>query len=63
MLDKLNLKIICKLFVNLAFIDSPKAFMILINSYVLFDLINYIFIVNKQSSFLKDERAKAIRGN
>jgi hypothetical protein len=42
-------------------IDFLKASVILINSYVLFDLINHIFITNKQSPFLKDKRAKAIK--
>jgi hypothetical protein len=68
MLDKLNFKITYKLFTKLifilkTFINFFKAFIILINSYVSFDLINYIFIVNKQLFFLKDKRAKAIRDN
>jgi hypothetical protein len=64
--DKLNLEITCKLLIKLASVletNFPKAFVVLTNSYVLFDLINYIFTVNKQSPFLKDKRAKTIRGN
>jgi hypothetical protein len=68
MLDKLDLKITYKLFIKLTFvletfINSFKAFVILINSYILFDLINYIFTVNKQLFSLKDKRVKAIKGN
>jgi hypothetical protein len=65
-LDKLNLKIIYKLFIKLAFVletNSLKAFVVLTNSYVPFNLINYIFTVNKQLFSLKDKRAKAIKGN
>jgi hypothetical protein len=61
--DKLNLEIICKLSANLVLIDSSKASIVLINSYVPFDLINYIFAVNKQLPSLKDKRVKAIRDN
>jgi hypothetical protein len=61
--DKLDPEIIRKLPANLVLINSFKAFVILINSYVLFNLINHIFIVNKQSFFLKDKRAKAIKGD
>jgi hypothetical protein len=66
--DKLNLKITYRLLIKLVFvlktfINSLKAFVILINGYVFFNLINYIFIVNKQLSFLKDKRVKAIKGN
>jgi hypothetical protein len=64
--DKLNLKITRKLPTKLASVletNSLKAFIILTNGYVPFDLINYIFTVNKQSSFLKDKRAKAIKDN
>jgi hypothetical protein len=68
MLDKLNLKITYKLLIKLVFvlktfINFPKAFIILSNSYIPFDLINYIFTVNKQLSFLEDKRAKAIKDN
>ena len=68
MSDKLDLKIICRLFTELAFvlktfINSFKAFIVLTNSYILFNLINYIFIINKQLYFLKDKRVKVIRGN
>jgi hypothetical protein len=61
--DKLNLEIVCKLSVNLALINSLKASVVLTNSHVFLDLINHIFITNKQSSFLVDKRAKAIRDN
>jgi hypothetical protein len=68
MSDKLNLKIIYKLLTKLAlvlkaFINSLKAFIILTNGYILFNLINHILIVNKQSLFLKDKHTKAIRGD
>jgi hypothetical protein len=63
MSDKLNLEIICKLPVNLTPINFFKASVVLTNGYVPFDLINHIFTVNKQLSFLKDKRAKAIRGD
>jgi hypothetical protein len=36
---------------------------ILTDGYVSFDLINHIFIANKQLSSLADERAKAMRGD
>jgi hypothetical protein len=61
--DKLNLKIICKLPVNLALINSPKASVILTNGYVPLDLIDHIFTVNKQLPFLKDKRVKTIKGD
>jgi hypothetical protein len=61
MSDKLNPEIICKLPADLMSINFPKAFVILTNSYVPFDLINHIFTINKQSPFLEDKRAKAIR--
>jgi hypothetical protein len=64
--DKLNLKIIYKLPTKLASVLKTnffKASIILTNGYVLFSLINHIFIANKQSSFLKDKRAKAIKNN
>jgi hypothetical protein len=63
MSNKLNLEIIYKLPANLMPINSPKASVLLINSYILFNLINYFFIANKQSPFLKDKRAKAIKSN
>jgi hypothetical protein len=66
MSNKLNLEITYKLFIELAFVletNSPKASVVLTNSHVLLDLINYIFIINKQLPFLKDKRAKAIRGD
>jgi hypothetical protein len=68
MSDKLNLKITYKLLIKLAFVlktftNSLKASVVLTNSYVLFDLINYIFTVNKQLSFLENKRVKAIRDN
>jgi hypothetical protein len=66
--DKLNLKITYKLFIKLAsvlktFINSLKAFVVLTNSYIPFDLIDHIFTVNKQLLSLEDKRAKAIRGD
>jgi hypothetical protein len=66
--DKLNPEITYKLFTELApvsetSINFPKASVILINSYVPFNLIDYIFTANKQSPSLKDKRAKAIRGD
>jgi hypothetical protein len=61
--DKLNLKIVCKLSADLAPINSLKASVILTDGYVLFDLIDHIFIANKQLSSLADKRARAIRGN
>jgi hypothetical protein len=61
--DKLNPEIIYKLSVNLAPINSFKASIILINGHVLLDLINHIFATNKQLSFLKNKRGKAIKGD
>jgi hypothetical protein len=61
--DKLDSEIICKLLINLMLINSSKAFIILTNSYVSLNLINHILTANKQSLFLKDKRAKAIRDN
>jgi hypothetical protein len=64
--DKLNLKITYKLLIKLAFVlktNSLKASVILTNSYVSLNLIDYIFTVNKQLFSLKDKRAKAIRGD
>jgi hypothetical protein len=56
-------QIIYRLPVNLALIDSPEAFVILTNGYVLFNLVNHILTANKQLFFLEDKRAKAIRDN
>jgi hypothetical protein len=66
MLDKLNPEIIYKLPTKLAlvletFINFLKAFVILTNGYVSFNLIDYILTANKQLLSLKDKRAKAIR--
>jgi hypothetical protein len=64
--DKLSLKITYKLLTKLISVlenNFLKAFIILTNSYVLFNLINYIFTINKQLSFLKDKRVKIIRDN
>jgi hypothetical protein len=66
--DKLDLEITCKLLTKLAsvsetFINFSKAFVVLTNGYVPFNLINHILTANKQSPFLKDKRAKAIRGD
>jgi hypothetical protein len=36
---------------------------VLTNGYIPLDLINHIFTANKQSPFLKDKRAKAMRGD
>jgi hypothetical protein len=66
MLNKLNLEITCKLLTKLALVlktNSPKTSVILTNSYVLFNIIDYILTANKQSLSLKDKRAKAIRGD
>jgi hypothetical protein len=62
--DKLNPEITYRLLTKLALVletNSSKAFIILTNSHVPFDLINHILTVNKQLSFLKDKRAKAIK--
>jgi hypothetical protein len=61
--DKLDSEIICKLPNDLTPINSPEASVILTDGYVLLNLIDHIFTINKQSSFLEDKRAKAIRGN
>jgi hypothetical protein len=53
MSDKLNSEIIYKLSANLTLINFLKASVILTDSYIPFNLINYIFTVNKQSPFLK----------
>jgi hypothetical protein len=62
-LNKLDPEIIYKLPANLMSINSSKASVILINGHVPLSLINHIFTVNKQSSSLKDKRAKAIRSD
>jgi hypothetical protein len=65
-LDKLNPEITYKLPTELVSVlktNSSEAFMVLTNSYILFNLINHIFTANKQSLSLEDERAKAIRGD
>jgi hypothetical protein len=59
--DKLNSEIICKLSINLTLINSPKAFMVLTDSYVPFNLINHILTVNKQLFSLADKCAKTIK--
>jgi hypothetical protein len=61
--DKLDPEIIRRLSADLTPINSPKASVILINSYVSLNLINHILIANKQSPSLEDKRAKAIRDN
>jgi hypothetical protein len=62
-LDKLNPEIICRLSADLMLINSLKASVILTDGYVPLDLIDHILTANKQSPFLKDKRAKAIKGN
>jgi hypothetical protein len=64
--DKLDPEITCRLPTKLAPVletNSPKASVILTNSYVPLNLINHILTANKQSSSLKDKRAKAIKGD
>jgi hypothetical protein len=61
--NKLDPKIICKLSNNLTPINSSEASVVLTNGHVLFDLINHIFIANKQLPSLKDKRAKVIKDN
>jgi hypothetical protein len=61
--DKLNLEIVCKLLADFAPINSFKASIVLTNSHVPLNLINHIFIANKQFSSLADKRAKAIKGD
>jgi hypothetical protein len=64
--DKLDLKITRRLPTELTPVsetNSPKAFVIITDGHILFDLINHILTVNKQSPSLKDERAKVIRGD
>jgi hypothetical protein len=61
--DKLDLEIVCRLPINLASIDSFKAFVVLTDGHVPFDLINHIFTANKQLPSLADERVKAIKGD
>jgi hypothetical protein len=62
--DKLDLEITRRLPTELASVSEtnfPKAFIILTNGHVPLDLIDHILTTNKQLSFLKDERAKAMR--
>jgi hypothetical protein len=64
--DKLDLKITCRLLTKLALVlktNSLKASVVLTDGHVPLDLIDYIFTANKQSFFLEDKRAKAIRGD
>jgi hypothetical protein len=64
--DKLNLKITCKLLIKLALVletNSSDASVILTNGYVSLNLINHILTANKQLSFLKNKRVKAIKGD
>jgi hypothetical protein len=66
--DKLNPEITYRLPTKLAlvlktFINFSKAFVVLINSYVSFDLIDHIFTANKQLSSLENKRVKTIRDN
>jgi hypothetical protein len=63
MSNKLNLEIVYKLSANLILINSLKAFIILTNSYISLNLINYILTVNKQLFSLKDKCAKTIKDN
>jgi hypothetical protein len=66
MSNKLDLEITYKLLIKLALVletNSLKAFIILTNGYVLLNLIDHIFTVNKQSFFLEDKRAKVIKDN
>jgi hypothetical protein len=44
-------------------INSLKAFVVLTNGYVPFNLIDHILIINKQSLSVADKRVKAIRGD
>jgi hypothetical protein len=64
--DKLNLKITYRLPIKLALVlktNSLKAFVVLTNGYVLLNLIDHILTINKQLSFLKDKRVKAIKND
>jgi hypothetical protein len=66
--DKLDPEITCRLPTELApvlesFINSPKASVILTDSYVPLNLIDHILTANKQLPSLEDKRAKAIRGD
>jgi hypothetical protein len=61
--DKLNPEIIRRLPADLAPINSPKASIVLTDGHVSLDLIDHILTANKQSPFLKDKRAKAIKGD
>jgi hypothetical protein len=63
MSDKLDPEIIRRLPNNLVLINFFEASVVLTDGYVPFDLINHILTANKQSSFLKDERVKAMRGD
>jgi hypothetical protein len=62
--DKLNPEITRRLLIKLAPVletNSPKASVVLTDGHVPLNLIDHILTANKQSPFLKDERAKAIR--
>jgi hypothetical protein len=64
--DKLDPEITCKLLTKLAPVletNSSKAFVVLTDGYVPLNLIDDILTANKQSPFLEDKRANAIRGN
>jgi hypothetical protein len=61
--DKLDPEIIRRLPDDLAPIDSSEASVILTDGHVPLDLIDHILTANKQSSFLEDKRAKALRGD
>jgi hypothetical protein len=61
--DKLDPEIIRRLPADLAPINSPEASVVLTDSHVPLDLINHILTANKQSPFLEDKRAKAMRGD
>jgi hypothetical protein len=64
--DKLNPEITRRLLTELASVsetNSPEAFVVLTDGYVPLNLIDHILTANKQSPFLEDERAKAIRGD
>jgi hypothetical protein len=64
--DKLDPEITRRLPTELAPVletNSPKASAVLTDGYVPLDLIDHILTANKQSPFLEDERAKAIRGD
>jgi hypothetical protein len=66
--DKLDPEITRRLPTELALVSEtsinfPEASVVLTDGYVPLDLIDYILTVNKQSSSLEDERAKAMRGD